>query len=332
MKDVASRAGVSLKTVSRVVNGEAGVSLETRQSVDDAIEVLGYRTDLQAQALRRTDRRSHTVGLLISSVANPFDSAIHAALEEVARQNSASVLALSSNNDPETARAGVAVLAQHQIDGLVFSPVTDDQSWLAQILGKRPVVAVDREPGTPVADAVVSDNRVGALRATRHLLSQGHTKIAFFGDREQIQTARARRSGFEQAMQEAGIETLAELWRPNLAGEEAARMAAHEMLTGPTPPTSIFAAQNTLTAGVLRALRDLQLDERVAVVSFDDLPYAELFKVGLTAITQDPYRIGQIAAERLFGRINGEITGEPRTITVPTGFEIRGSGEIPPAR
>ena len=108
-------------------------------------------------------------------------------------------------------------------------------------------------------------------------------------------------------------------------------MSAHELLTGPEPPTAIFSAQNNLTAGVLRALKDLNMAEQIAVVSFDDLPHAELFKIGLTAITQDPERIGRIAAERLFARLRGEIDGPAETITVPTGFQIRGSGEIKPA-
>lgn len=179
---------------------------------------------------------------------------------------------------------------------------------------------------------VVTDSKTGALRATRHLLSHGHQKIVFFCDRLVIETARARCAGFFQAMAEAGVPVEDRLVRTDLATEEAARMATYELLSAPEPPTAIFAAQNDLTAGVLHALQSLQLEDRIAVVSFDDLPYAELFKVGLTAITQNPHAIGQIAAERLFGRLAGEITEEPKKFVVPTGLVVRGSGEIrPPA-
>lgn len=331
MREVAALAGVSLKTVSRVVNGEPGVAEQTAEAVKDAINKTGYRVDPQAQALRRTDRRSRTVGLLVSSVANPFDAKIHAALEEVAAEHSSTVLALSSNDDPNLTKQRAQVLVNRQIDGLVFSPLGKSQKWLADLMGDRPVVAFDRQPHGLDVDAVVSDNFQGALRATRHLISGGHRRIAFLGDRDIIETAQIRRAGFERAMGESGVEIAPGLVRSNLPGEEAARMSAHELLTGPEPPTAIFSAQNNLTAGVLRALKDLNMAEQIAVVSFDDLPHAELFKIGLTAITQDPERIGRIAAERLFARLSGDIDGPAETITVPTGFQIRGSGEIKPA-
>lgn len=330
MREVAALAGVSLKTVSRVINEEPGVAADTVRLVQDAVSETGYQVDRQAQALRRSDRRSRTVGLLVSSVANPFDAAIHAALEEVAAEHSSTVLAMSSNDDQKTQRQRSGVLANRQIDGLVYSPLVGDQVWLQELMGQRPIVAFDREVDGNRFDAVVSDNHQGALRATRHLISQGHRQIAFLGDREIIQTERRRRAGFVQAMQEAGLEVPERLVRSNIYGEEGARMAVHELLTGPQPPTAIFAAQNQLCVGALRALHDLGLSEKIAVVSFDDLPHAELFRVGLTAITQDPARIGQIAAERLFARMNGEIDGPAETIVVPTGFELRGSGEIRP--
>ena len=137
MREVAALAGVSLKTVSRVVNGEPGVAEQTAEAVKDAINKTGYRVDPQAQALRRTDRRSRTVGLLVSSVANPFDAKIHAALEEVATEHSSTVLALSSNDDPNLTKQRAQVLVNRQIDGLVFSPLGKSQKWLADRMGQH---------------------------------------------------------------------------------------------------------------------------------------------------------------------------------------------------
>lgn len=332
MKDVAARAGVSLKTVSRVVNREGAVAAETQDAVNAAIAELGYATDLQARSLRRGDRQTQTLGLLVSSVANPFDAAMHGAIEEAAGRRHIVVLALSSRDDQQAEQRRVAALVQRQVDGLIVACTGTDQSYLAELVGKRPLVFVDREPAPLLGDAVVSDHQVGAWRATRHLLTHGHRRIAILTDDEQIQTARARLAGYQQALVEAGIDRDAALIRVGLATEQAGRMATHEVLSGPQPPTAIFASQNHLAIGAMRAIHHLRLDGQIALVGFDDVPYGDLFPVPLTAITQDPVRIGELATARLLGRIAGDITGPAERIVVPTGFEVRGSGEIrPPA-
>lgn len=330
MKDVALRAGVSLKTVSRVVNGEPAVSGETVDAVRRAIADLGYQADLQARSLRRGDRRTQSLGLLVSAVANPFDAEMHAAIEESAGRRQIAVLALSSRDDQQVERRRVAALMQRQVDGLLIACVGVDQSYLRQVVGSVPMVFIDREPSELLGDAVVSDHQVGAWRATRHLLRHGHRRVALLADSEQIQTARARRAGYEQALADAGVPVEELLIRAGLATEQAGRMASHELLSGPEPPTAIFASQNHLAIGAMRAVHQLQLDGQVGLVSFDDVPYGDLFPVPLTAITQDPVRIGELAVERLMGRIAGDIFGPAERIVVPTGFEVRGSGEIRP--
>lgn len=331
MKDVAARAGVSLKTVSRVINQETGVTDQTAELVQQAIAALGYQADLQARSLRRGDRRSQSLGLLVSSVANPFDAEMHAAIEDAAALHQAVVLALSSRDDPEGERRGVAALMQRQVDGLVIASAGHDQTWLGRIGNTRPIVFVDREPSILIGDAVVSDNFVGARRATRHLISHGHRRIALLGDVALIQTARARRAGYEEALTESGIPIDPALVRSGLRTEQMGRMATHELLTAPEPPTAIFASQNQLAIGAMRTIHHLRMNGRTALVSFDDVANSDLFPVPLTAITQDPRRMGQVAADRIFGRITGQIAGPPELITIPTGFEVRGSGEIRPA-
>lgn len=330
MRDVATRAGVSLKTVSRVVNEEEGVSPATVEIVQQAITDLGYSADLQARSLRRGDRRTQSAGLLVSSVDNPFDAIVHRAIEDVAANRRIAVLALSSRADQGAEQRRVLALTQRQVDGLIIACAGEDQSYLAPIAESTPIVFIDREPSVLLGDTVVSDHHVGAWRATRHLLQHGHRRIALLADRQEISSARMRREGYERALAEAGVEIDPSLVRTDLPNEQAGRMAAHEMLSGPQPPTAIFASQNELAIGTMRALRYLELDGKVALVSFDDVPYADLFPIPLTAITQDPRQIGEIAATRLIGRIAGDITGEPERIVVPTGFEVRGSGEIRP--
>lgn len=331
MRDVAQRAGVSLKTVSRVVNGETGVSPQTSHAVQQAIEEIGYQADLQARSLRRGDRKTQSIGLLVSSVSNPFDAQVHRAIEEVAAARRTAVLALSSRSDRGTEERQVTALSQRQVDGLIVACSGEDQSYLRDLADRIPVVFIDREPSEPLGDVVVSDHRVGAWRATRHLLQRGHRRIALLADRQDIASARMRRQGYEQALSEAGVEIDPALVRTDLLNEQAGRMAAHEMLSGPRPPTAIFASQNELAIGAMRAMRHLELDGKIALVSFDDVPYADLFSIPLTAITQDPWQIGERAAQRLLGRIAGDITGPAERIVVQTGFEVRGSGEIRPA-
>lgn len=331
MRDVAARSGVSLKTVSRVINQEPKVSAETVARVQQAIFELDYRADLQARGLRRGDRRSESLGLLVSSVANPFDAEIHAAIEETAAHHQAVVLALSSGDDEANERRGIAALLERQVDGLLVACVGFDQHWLRPALNGKQVVFLDREPSVPLGDTVVSDHQVGAWRATRHLISHGHRRIGLLTDCQLIQTARARLAGYRQALDEVGITADPTLIRTDLRNEQAGRMATHELMTGPNPPTAIFASQNHLAIGAMRALNYLQLNTQIALVSFDDVPYGDLFPVPLTAITQNPTRIGQLATERLFGRLSGDICGPPEVIVVPTGFEVRGSGEICPA-
>lgn len=332
MKDVAAHAGVSLKTVSRVVNSEGAVADATVEAVRQSIDELGYQADLHARSLRRGDRRTQSLGLLVSSVANPFDAEMHAAIEQAAARRQMVALALSSGDDQRVERRRVAALVQRQIDGLLIACVGFDQSYLREVVGARPIVFVDREPSVLLGDAVISDHQVGAWRATRHLLRHGHRRIALLTDNEQIQTARARRAGYEQALAEAGVPIEPMLVRSGLATEQAGRMASHELLSGPEPPTAIFASQNHLAIAAIRAIHQLRLDSQVGLVAFDDVPYGDLFPIPLTAITQEPGRIGELATERLMGRISGDIDGPPERIVVPTGFEVRGSGEIgPPA-
>lgn len=328
MKDVATRAGVSLKTVSRVVNEEPGVTQGTVDTVLRAIAELGYRADLQARGLRRGDRRSQSVGLLVSAIANPFDAEIHGAVEAVAGEHDIVVLGLSSGGDPNLEIRRASSLFERQIDGLIISSAAADQTALMDLADGRPVVFIDREPSAPVGDAVVSDNRNGAVRATRHLIAQGHRRIALIADDQRIQTARLRRAGYLDAMGEFEVPTDEALVRCDVSGEEMAHAVTHELLSAPQPPTAIFAAQNRLAIGAMRAIRQRGLEGGIALVSFDDVPYADMFPVGLTAITQDPERIGQVAMERLLARIEGRISGEPETIVIPTGFVVRGSGEI----
>jgi len=329
MKDVAGVAGVSLATVSRVVNERADVRPDLATRVRDAIAVLGYRRDVTASALRRADRLSSSLGLVIENVSNPFFSAVHRGVEDVARQHGSLTFAGSSDEDAERERELVEAFSARGADGLVVVPCGDDQSYLLrERQAGTALVFVDRPPRFIDADAVLADNAGGARAAVEHLLAAGHRRVGFLGDRMSIFTTQERRRGYREVLRAAGLAADPALERTDLATSEAAHAATLDLLLGPAPPTALFASQNLITIGAVRALRELGRHHEVALIGFDDLVLGELLDPGITVVRQDPYGMGRRAAELLFAQLAGP--GATRRIELPTELVPRGSGELRP--
>lgn len=327
---VAELAGVSAKTVSRVMNGERYVAAETVTRVRDAARSLDYHPDLNAGSLRRNDRRTGTIGLLVSGVDNPFSGIVHRAVEDVARLHATAVVTSSIEDDPAREREVVSALMRRRVDGLIVMPAASDQAYLEPNLERgMSFVFVDREPAGLAADCVVADNTEGAARATRHLLDHGHRRIAFLGDLSGLQTMQSRRRGYIEELMRADC-LVPELIVEGSHDPASARDAVLRLLGLDHPPTAIFSAQNLVTAGAVRALHECGREWDVALISFDDLELGDVLKPGLSTLAQDPYTIGRIAAERLFARLEGDVSPASR-IVVPTRFIERGSGEIVPA-
>lgn len=329
LRDVAELAGASFKTVSRVVNGEAGVSAAMAGRVQAAIDQLGYRPDPTASILRRADGRSDTVAVILETLANPFSAAVHGAIVEAMRERGVLVLSASTGEDPDQERAAFVAFVDRRVDGMVLMPTGADHGWLrSERIGERHVVMIDRPaPGFP-SDAVVADNRGGARRAVEHLVRHGHRRIALLGDLPGIYTARERAAGFRAGLRAAGLEPDRALERRGLRDSAQARRAVLELLDGAAPPTAIFAAQNLLTVGAVRALRERGVHRSVALVGFDDIELADLLEPGVTVVAQAPGEIGRAAADLLLARIDGDASA-PRTRVVPTELVPRGSGELP---
>lgn len=331
MREVAALAGVSLKTVSRVVNREAGVSDDLVQRVQAAATELDYRHDHTASTLRRSDRKSATLGLLIDDVANPFFSAVHRGIEEVARARGVAVFASSIDGDPNRERELVLAFAQRRVDAIIISPTAYAQAELAhEQRGGLSVVCIDREPIGLDADVVVTDNRAGAALATRHLIEHGHTRIAFIGGEVRISTAEQRYQGYVDAMTFAGVDIDPDLVQRGADSDAAAVAMALRMLRLPQPPTAIFAAQNLITMGAARALHQLGRHHEVALVGFDDFSMADALEPAITVVAQDPLTIGRTAAELAFARID-DPQRPTEQVVVPSTLVTRGSGEIRPA-
>jgi len=283
MRDVAALAKVSIKTVSRVVNGEAGVSPQLARRVAAASERLDYRHNLTASSLRRSDGRSATIGVVLEDVANPFSSALNRSIEDVAVQRGVLVLAGSSDESEDRERKLVSAFASRRVDGLIIQPSSQDHSYLiAERKAGTAIVFVDRPPAFLDADTVLTDNAAGVRRGIRHLLAQGHRRIGYLGDMHKIATAAERHRGYVEELGEHGIEVDETLVRLDLRGIEKAEAAVIELLGRPNPPTALFTGQNLITIGAFRALRRGELHHRIALIGFDDILLADLLEPGIT--------------------------------------------------
>lgn len=330
MRDVAALAQVSLKTVSRVVNGEPGVRPELVSRVTRAAEDLHYRPNLTASNLRRADGRTATIGLLVDDVANPFFADIHRGVEDVARERGVAVMAASLDRRDDLEADGVRRFASRRVDGLLLVPTAKDQSYLAtELTSGWPVVCVDRLPTGVEVDAVLSDNRAASVRAVRHLIAGGHRRIGMLCDETTLMTARERLAGYREAMAEAGLEVDPAWIRVDVDSLDRSDVAVRDMMASAGAPTAIFAAQNYVTMGACRALHHAGRQHDVALVGFDDFPMADVLDPGVSVVVQDARRMGHIAAEVLFDRMDG-LSSEPMTRIVASTLSLRGSGEIPP--
>jgi LacI family transcriptional regulator len=330
MREVAALAGVSIKTVSRVVNSEPNVRPELVDRVMAAVERLNYQHNMTASSLRRSDGRSATIGVVLEDLANPFSAALHRSIEDVAVARGVLVLAGSSDEDEDRELRLVSAFASRRVDGLIIQPSRRDHTYLlTERKAGTAIVFVDRPPAFLDADTVLTDNAAGVRRGIQHLVAQGHRRIGYLGDLHTIVTAAERHRGYLEELANQGIEVDARLVRLDLRGIEKAEAATMELLANPQPPTAIFAGQNLITIGAFRVLRRLDLHRRIALIGFDDILLADLLEPGITVIAQDPAGIGRTAAEVLFRRLDGDRSPSEHHVVL-TRMITRGSGEIAP--
>jgi LacI family transcriptional regulator len=326
LRDVSKLAGVSAKTVSRVVNDDPAVAPGTAQKVQAVIRQLGFYPNPAARSLRVG--RDDAIGLVVENIADPFMAELTSAVEEVARERGMFVVITSSGYEPENEHVVVAGLANRRVAGLIITPTSGDHSYLGHPPVRFPTVFVDRPPIQHDSDVVLVDNEGGARLATEHLIKHGHRRIAFLGDRLHVYTTRLRYQGFRSAMRTASIPVDERLVRIDAMGAQNSTAAMTHLLEAGYCPTAVLSANSRTTLGVVRALH---LRERtdIAHVSFDDFQGAESLNPPVTAISQEPERLGHHAARVLFDRINGD-TGPPRRIVLPVKLIVRGSGELRP--
>jgi LacI family transcriptional regulator len=326
MKDVAARAGVGLKTVSRVVNEEPGVTEDTVRRVQSAIEALGFRRNDSARLLRKG--RTASIGLVLEDLADPFYSPLSRAVEDVARAHSTLLFTGSSAENAAREQELVLAFCARRVDGLVIVPASSDHRYLEpEMAAGVATVFVDRPPGRIDSDMVLSDNAGGARDGVAHLIAHGHRRIGFVGDQAHIHTAAERLRGYRESMAAAGL-SVHESWVATGPTDPArVRSALQRMLDGPEPVSALFTGNNRITVTAVRVLADRPAP--VALIGFDDFELADLLSPGISVVAQDPAQLGRSAAQSLFRRLNGA-AGEPRRVELPCQLIARGSGECAP--
>lgn len=304
MADVAETAGVSIKTVSRVVNNVPTVHQDLVDRVLAAVDELGFRRNDLARNLR-AGRTTATIGLIIEDLANPFYSTIAKAAADVARDHDTMLITASSEEDPARERELILDLCERRVDGLLVVPAGPDHGFLKpEIERGTPVVFLDRPATGLLADTVLLDNFGGSKAGIRHLLDQGHQRIGILVDSLNISTMRERLAGAQAALAAADIPYDEGLVRVGVHDPDAAAAAVAEMLRHPSAPTAFFCGNNRSAVGAIWEL--WQRDNPAALVGFDEFELSHLMPRPLTVISYDTGELGRKGAELLFKRIGGE--------------------------
>lgn len=299
--DVARHAGVGAKTVSRVLNGERAVSAAMRDRVKASIRALDYHPNSAARVLRGSVARS--IGFVCADIAEPVQAQLARAIEAVAGDHHYALTVSLTQHDPAREQAAIESLLSRRVDGLVLWPNGLGSRSLQRLIGMLPTVCVDRPIDGFETDTVLCDNRQGVRDAVDLLHWQGHRRIAFVGDDPALFTQIERFDGYRAALTDLGltVDPRIVFRREQRVGQLRRQLAYWR--TSPAPPTAILAASSVVAQALVRAL---DADHSVAMLAFDDFPFADLLRGGITVISQNVDNIGRTAAETVFERITGD--------------------------
>lgn len=311
IKDVAALAGISYTTVSHVLNNSRPVSEAVRLKVEAAITQLGYVPSAVARSLKA--RATATIGLVLPNNINPYFAELARGIEDVCERNGYCVILCNSDDDPLKQRNYLRMLQEKRIDGLILAAVDDATPGSEGYWPNAPLVVVDREMAGLEADLVCIDHAQGAYLATRHLIELGHRRIACVNGPASALVARLRKAGFDQAMAEAGL-SVPDQWRVESDFTADGGYRAGAALLGHTRPSAVFAANDMLGMGILRAAaeRKLRVPAELSVIGFDDIQMCRYVYPALTTVGQSIMQLGELAAEHLLERVQGRATGAPR--------------------
>jgi LacI family transcriptional regulator len=326
MMQVADLAGVSIFTVSAVVNGSSAVSDHLRERVEDAILKSGYRPSALARSLRTG--QTHTVGLSIGDITNPFYTDVVARVQRDLHAAGYAVMLCCNERDITLQDEQIALMRAREVDGLIVSPTGDDTRLRAALEGMdAPVVLIDRMVAGCDCDAVVLDNRAAMGEVVAHLIALGHRRIGLIAGLPESFTGSERLHGYREALAQAGlVEDPALIQFGNFRSDEALE-ATRRVMALADPPTAIVAANNLSAIGTMKGLSALGLScpGKVSVAAIDDFPWADVFEPKLTTVAQPVCAFGAEAARMLLERMQGAVEGRGRTIVLKGELHVRTS-------
>jgi LacI family transcriptional regulator len=324
ISEVARTAGVSVSTVSHVVNGTRYVSPGTAKLVNDAIAKIGYIPNTLARSLKLASTSS--VGLAISALSNPYFSDIICAVESECARLGLMVFLSDTQDDPEKEIAVIRALHQRRVDGIIFAPSAEPKQALDYLIERKlPCVLIDRM-ADPRFDQIGVDNAQAIRTLVDHVVAQGHRNIAFVAGQPGFATTAERISGFHAALKTHGIGVPSDFVVTGNATTADAMAAANRLLSKKKPPSAIVTGNNLATIGVMRAVRErgLAIPDDLSLVGIDDFEWADLFEPRLTLVQQPVAEIGRQAAMLLVERITSP-TRLPRAVRLEPTLQQRAS-------
>ena len=305
IKMVAQYAGVSEATVSRVLNNNPTVSEEFRARTLKAIEKLGYQPNRVARRLRASS--SDVLGLIVSDIENPFFTSVVRGVEDTAQAAQKSVILCNSDENPAKLKNYLKIMESERVAGLIIAPTSmkDGESLHRLTQLGIPIVLLDRQVDNFEFDSVLVDNVRGAFTGVKHLIDLGYERIAMIGGTPALSNARDRYQGYRNALKAAGLNIDERLIKEGNFKIESGYRLAKELVHASNPPQAIFIANNLMTLGAVRALRELNIcvPDDLAIVSFDDTPWANELTPPLTVVSQPTYQLGQTATQLLLNRL-----------------------------
>ncbi len=332
MKDIARIAGVSLGTVSNVLNETAAVREPIRQRVLRAVQVAGYQPSQLARALRRD--KTNMIGMIIPDITNPFFPAVVRGAEDIAFSNGYRLILCNTDNDHSKELVHLNELRTYLPAGLIVIPSNfSDLTAQAEIYRKAGtgVVCIDRLPKNWTGDSVTADNEAGAYNATRVLIQMKHTKLAAIAGPLHLTNAKERLDGFKRAVREFKLRLAPEYIQETTFDKQGGHSKALVLLRLVPRPTAIFAGNDMIALGVLLAIREagLRCPEDVSLMGFDDLDLAETTNPSLSSVSQSGYQLGSTAAQILLDRLEGD-KGPAKHLVLQTSLKLRHSVAGPP--
>lgn len=330
LKDVARASGVSTATVSRVLSGNGYVSKEVRKRVESVIVQLHYQPNGIARSLRSA--KTQTIGVLVPDISNPYFMDLIRSFEEVVSAENYNIVIGSSSEKPEKEKKLIEVFLEKQVDALVLATSRDEISDSVQRCQQQnvPLMLVDRSISGLEVDTIVEENVNGAYELVKYLIAAGHRKIAIINGTSPISTVLERQRGFELAMKDHHLPIPDGYVQQGGFNQESGYILCKRLLKLGSPPTAIFCSNNFIAVGLIVAVNELGLSipEDISVVSFGELLVPELIRPRLTAVIQDPVRVGSITGRLLLEKLERDSRSNVESITLSTHIRLGDSVRI----